>query len=79
MSETELLSVVKDALDEVVPGRRGQWDSVTLDTKIEELSVDSVAFMELVGCVEEHSGKVLPDDELAKLRNFRDLAALVAA
>ena len=79
MNETELLKLVKTALDEVVPGRRGQWDNVTLDTTIEELSVDSVAFMELVGCVEEQSGKVFPDDELAKLRNFRDLAALVAA
>ncbi len=79
MNETELLSVLKTALDDVVPGRRGQWDNITLDTTIEELSVDSVAFMELVGVVEEHTGKVFPDDELAKLQNFRDLAALVAA
>jgi acyl carrier protein len=79
MTDGEMISLFKEALDDVVPNRRGQWNDVTLDTSIEELSVDSVTFMELVGWVEEKTGKVFPDDQLAKLTNFRDLAALVSA
>ena len=42
-------------------------------------SVDSVTFMELVGFVEDKTGKVFADDQLAQLSNFNDLAALIRA
>ena len=77
MSDADILSMLKEALSEVVPGRGGDWSTVTLDTSIEELSVDSVTFMELVSSLEERVGKVFPDDKLAQLTNFRDLASLV--
>lgn len=77
MNEEQLLGLFREALDNVVPGKSGQWDHITLDTTIEDLSVDSVTFMELVGEVEEKTGKVLADDQLASLGNFRDLAQLI--
>ena len=76
MSDADILVLLKESLSEVLPGRESEWDQVTLDTTIEDLSVDSVTFMELVSAVEERVGKVFPDDQLAQLTNFRDLAAL---
>ena len=60
-----------------VPGRSKDWKDVAMETSFEELSVDSVTFMELVGAVEERTGKVFPDDRLAQLVTFRDLATLI--
>ena len=77
-SEPELLSLYREALAEVIPGRSGDWEKVTLDTSFEDLSMDSVTFMELVGSVEERTGKTFPDDQLAQLSTFRDLSALIA-
>jgi acyl carrier protein len=77
MNDQEMLGLFKQALDDVVPGKSGQWDYVTLDTTIDDLSVDSVTFMELVGFVEDKTGKVFPDNELANLTSFRDLASLI--
>lgn len=77
MNDQEMLGLFKQALDDVVPGKSGQWDHVTLDTTIDDLSVDSVTFMELVGFVEDKTGKVFPDNELANLTSFRDLASLI--
>lgn len=79
MNEAEILSMFQKALCEVVPGRDADWEALTLDTTIEEIAVDSVAFMELVSAVEERIDKVFPDDKLAQLSSFRDLAALVQA
>jgi acyl carrier protein len=76
MSDADILVLLKESLTEVVPGRDSDWSKVTLDTTIDDLSVDSVTFMELVSAVEERVGKVFPDDKLAQLTNFRDLAAL---
>ena len=79
MNDQDLLGLLKEALDDVVPGKAGTWDHVTLNTSIEDLSVDSVTFMELVGFVEDKTGKVFADDQLAQLGNFSDLAALIRA
>ena len=76
MSDADMLVLLKQSLTEVLPSRDSEWDQVTLDTTIEDLSVDSVTFMELVSAVEERVGKVFPDDQLAQLTSFRDLAKL---
>ncbi len=77
MTEKDMLGLFREALDDVVPGKSGQWNHITLETSIDELSVDSVTFMELVGFVEDKTGKVFADDQLAKLTNFQDLALLL--
>ena len=79
MTDDQLLGLFKEALDDVVPGKAGKWNHITLATSIEDLSVDSVTFMELVGFVEDKTGKVFADDQLAQLSNFNDLAALIRA
>ena len=76
MSDADMLVLLKQSLSEVLPGRESEWEQVTLDTTIEDLSVDSVTVMELVSAVEERVGKVFPDDQLAQLTSFRDLATL---
>jgi acyl carrier protein len=77
MNETEILALVKDALAEVAPNRAAEFDAIDLNTKIRDLGIDSVAAMEMVGFVEERLEVTFPDEDLAQLNTFNDLANLI--
>lgn len=77
MSNTEILSLIKRAVDEVAPGKVGEITPDTLKTTIRELGIDSVASMEMVSVVEEAIGVTFPDDELAGINTLGDLVTLV--
>jgi len=76
-SEAEILDLIRAALNEVVPDRADDWTTVQLDRTIEELELDSIATMEMVGCLEEKTDTTFPDEELPKVSTLRDLATLV--
>lgn len=77
MNEKEILGLVKDALAEVAPGRAAEFEAIDLATKIRDLGIDSVAAMEMVGFVEEKLEVTFPDEDLAQLNTFNDLANLI--
>ncbi|MCK6506342.1 acyl carrier protein [Myxococcota bacterium] len=79
MTDADILSLVKDALNDVAPGREADFAKVTLDSKIEELGLDSIATMEMVGFLEEQVEATFPDEELAKVASIRDLTVLIRA
>jgi acyl carrier protein len=76
-SEAQILDLIRAALDEVVPDRGDEWAIVELDRTIEELELDSIATMEMVGSLEEKTDTTFPDEELPKVSTLRDLATLV--
>lgn len=77
MNETEIMSLVKEALAEVAPARAAEFDAVDKGAKIRDLGIDSVAAMEMVGFVEERLECTFPDEDLAQLNTFNDLANLI--
>lgn len=77
VTDTEMLALFRDALHAVAPARAEAFQDLTLETPIKELNLDSVVLMELVGEVEERVQVSFPDDELAQLSSFGDLARLV--
>lgn len=79
MNDTEILSLIRNALKDVAPNRSAEWETVELDKSIEQLSLDSIATMEMVGFLEDHTEAVFPDEELAKVNSLGDLASLVRA
>jgi acyl carrier protein len=76
MSEQKIdvVQVFKDAAFEV-SGRK--LDSLTLDTKLSELALDSVLVLEVVSQVEQTLSVRFDDEDLSHLTTLRDLAALV--
>lgn len=77
MNEEQLLGMVKEALFEVAPNRKEEFDEITMDDTIEDLALDSIATMEMVGFLEDKTEKTFPDEELAKVNTVRDLTNLV--
>jgi acyl carrier protein len=79
MNDAHILDLIQKALTEVVPDRAADWSAVTLDKTIEELGLDSIATMEMVGFLEDETGVTFPDEALPKVNALSDLAALVKA
>jgi acyl carrier protein len=77
MNDAQVLAMVKEALFEVAPNRKEEFDEISLDDTIEDLALDSIATMEMVGFLEDKTEKIFPDEELAKVNTVGDLANLV--
>jgi len=70
----DILKLFKEAAFEA-DGRT--IESLTLDTKFSELTMDSVAVMETIGVFEQRLSVRFNDDDLSRLTTLRDLEALV--
>lgn len=79
MTDIEILALIKEALNDVAPGREEDFARVTLESTIEDLGLDSIATMEMVGYLEEQVEATFPDEDLAKVASIRDLTSLIRA
>jgi acyl carrier protein len=53
MNNDEIIALIKEALAEVAPTRTSDFAAIQMDTKIEDLGLDSIATMEMVNAIEE--------------------------
>ncbi|MFT5434590.1 MAG: acyl carrier protein [Myxococcota bacterium] len=77
MTDEQILTLVREALDEVAPGKSKNLEGVTLDVSITELSLDSVSTMEMLGVIEERLDATFPDEDLMNLNKLSDVAKLI--
>ena len=77
MTQDEIIAIIQEALAEVAPTRTADFAAIQMETKIEDLGLDSIATMEMVNSIEERVDATVPDDELAKVQRIGDLAGLI--
>lgn len=77
MNETTALSMIRDALVEVAADRKTDFDDINGEMSIEDLDLDSVATMEMVGIIEERLGTVFPDEELPQVHQLKHIQSLM--
>ncbi len=65
MNDTEMLALIKEALHDVAPSRAADFENIELANTIDDLSLDSIATMEMVSFLEDKTGATFPDEELA--------------
>jgi acyl carrier protein len=73
-NEIDVVKTFQDAAFEV-SGRR--LDTLTLDTKLSELELDSVLVLEVVSQVEQALDVRFNDEDLSHLTTMRDLGELI--
>ena len=73
-TQTDIIPIFRTAAREV---SGANLDGLTLDTKLSDLSLDSVSVMEIIGMLEERLQMRFDDGDLARLSTVRDLSALV--
>jgi acyl carrier protein len=74
MEKIDIVQLFKQAAFEA-EGRH--LEGLTLDSKLSELQMDSVAVMETIGVFEQRLNVRFHDEDLARLTCLRDLEALV--
>ena len=77
MTDEQILDLLRRALHQAAPKAAAKAPDLQLTHTVKDLGIDSVALMEMVGCVEEEIGAQFPDDELAQLHTLGDFAACI--
>lgn len=75
MTDSEILDLIREALFEVAPNK--EFPDLAMSTTIEQLALDSITTMEMVGFLEDRVDTTFPDEELAKVHALGHLASLV--
>jgi 8-amino-7-oxononanoate synthase/acyl carrier protein len=73
-TDQHLLSALRAAVYDVNPKELGE---LSVEMRISELGLDSVAMMEVIGLLEEQLSIRIPDEEIASLSTVDDLLALI--
>jgi acyl carrier protein len=73
-ADIDVVKMFKEAAFEV-GGHK--MDGLTLDTKLSDLSLDSVSVMETIGHFEQRLDIRLNDEDLSRLTTLRDLEKLI--
>lgn len=79
MNDEKVLSLIREALFDVAPNRKEEFEDIRISMTIEDLALDSIATMEMVGFLEDKTDKTFPDEDLAKVQSLTDLAAMIRA
>lgn len=77
MNDQQIMQLIKEALDQVAPGKSSDINESTMNMKIRDLAIDSVVTMEMVGYIEEKLDTTFPDEDLAQVSKLSDLANLI--
>ncbi len=75
MNEDTLLELFKDAARDIA---QKEFKSLSWETRIETLGIDSVALFEIFGQLEEDLDLEFDDNELKNIRTLSDLRALIS-
>ena len=77
MAKQDTLALIKAALMSVEPDRAAQFEDLRLETTIDDLELDSIALMEMIGYLEDQLDATFPDEEMAQIDRLSDLAVLI--
>lgn len=77
MTDTEILNLMKQSLDDVAPGWSKEVKDFSPEVKFRDMSVDSVQIMEMVGIIEEKCDCQFADEDLAQINRVGDMIKLI--
>jgi acyl carrier protein len=77
MNEEELLSLLRRALVKAEPRFAAIAGTLTLETYLADLGVDSLMLLNMLGVVEEQLDIEVPDDKMVAAQTVAEVAALI--
>jgi acyl carrier protein len=77
MTDREIVELVKGALSKARPDLSGQFDSVGIDTRFENIKMDSIDTLQMITFLEDRLGVVFQEEDLSKIETVKDLAGLI--
>jgi acyl carrier protein len=75
VTDDEILSLIKEALEDAAPEHAGA--TLKMDSTLGETGISSITALEIAGYIEEKLNIRLPDDELAPLNTIGEFVQLI--
>ena len=76
-SDDEIVGLVQRVLIELVPERAHQFAGLSIDSRVEDLDLDSIAIVQMVGQIEDEIDRAFLPREVAAIRCINDIAVLI--
>ena len=73
--QIDVLTLFSKFASQVEKGKK--LPPITLDAKIRDFGIDSVAMMEIIGCFEDEFNVRIPDEKLAMLESVGDIQRVI--
>jgi acyl carrier protein len=77
MDDEAVLALIREALVEVAPDKAARFAQLDSETKIQDLGVDSIRIMEMLGSIEDRLGRTFAEDALASAKTVGHVIALI--
>ncbi len=77
MNDEQVLKLVKEAMAYANWEKVVQHDQLSLDDKLSDLGIDSIAALEMAAAMEEKLGVQFPDDELSGVSDVRGFVQMI--
>jgi acyl carrier protein len=77
MTDSEIMALVNEAVVQALPERADDVASMSINAKLADVGIESIAALEIAAFLEERLGKQFPDDELACITDLHAFAELV--
>ena len=74
-TDKDIIEIFKESVKEVDVNVK--VETVSMDTELSQLGLDSVMTMEVIGVLEEKLNVRFPDEDLATLKSMTDLSELI--
>jgi acyl carrier protein len=75
--DEKVIEILKEAVAFAKPAQKRLISTMSLDSSMSDLGIESIAALEMAGYVEEKLGIQFPDDELTSVQTLRGFAKLV--
>lgn len=75
MAEVDILTKFTEVARQVEKGK--ELPSITKDSKITALGIDSVSMMEIIGVLEDDLDVSIPDEKLARIQTVGDIETVI--
>jgi acyl carrier protein len=77
ISTIDSVSIIKEAFVFACPKNATDVDSFSFDAPIEQLGIESIAALEMVGYIEEKLNIQFEDSEMASINTFNRIVELI--
>lgn len=75
MAEVDILAKFTEVARQVEKGK--ELPSITKESKITALGIDSVSMMEIIGVLEDDLDVSIPDEKLARIQTVGDIETVI--
>jgi len=77
MSDGEVVQLIRGALVKVRPDLAREFEAIDIETRFEDLPLDSIDNLQMITFLEDHLGFLFQEEDFGTIETVRDVKALI--